>query len=269
MLVKAVATAIVVAAAGRLAARSGPFAAAVAMAIPMNAAPGFLLVILEGHDGPFVADAALASTAGCGAVLVYGALFVRFGHRLRLLSALLVAALGWLALALPIAFLPRSLPVAAALIAAGALVARVVWRRTPPPADRPASVASWRFLLLRGLVLGLTVTIVAKSAGAIGPIVAGLAFAFPLVITSTALVLDVAYGRVLALATVAAVPRTLWVYGAFVLTLHFAATRLGPLGAWLLACGLVVPAATAFTIVALRPGIRGRVAALRHAWASR
>ncbi len=253
LLVRSLATAAAVALAGRLAARGGPLAAALAMAVPLNAGPGFLLVILEGHDGAFVARGALAAIAGAGGVLLFATLYTRLVPRVGLARGFAAAVLGWLALALPIAVLPATLPVALVLIGVGALVARRLWDR-----DRnrdvgvPPAPATWAFLFLRGLVLGTTVTIVARVAGDIGPVAAGLAFAFPLTITTTAVVLELAYGRALSVAAVAAVPRTLWVYVIFCAVLWALAERIGPLAAWWLGIGAAVLATLAMALLFLR-----------------
>lgn len=246
--VRALATALVVAVAGRLAARGGPHAAALVVGLPMNAGPGFLLVIGEGHDADFVARGALVSLSGCGAVLVFIALYARHVERDGLARGLGVAVAGWLCFALPLTLRPGSVLAGAAICAAGAGVA---WRLRPDPraatlGPAPAA-AAWRFLFGRGLVLGLCVALVAHAAATIGPVASGLAFAFPITLTLSAAVLEIAYGRALSVAAVAAVPRTLWCYAAFCAVLWLGATRLGALTAWVLgiAAALVIAAVIA------------------------
>jgi hypothetical protein len=252
--VRALATALVVAVAGRLAARGGPHAAALVVGLPMNAGPGFLLVIGEGHGAGFVARGALVSLSGCGAVLVFIALYARLVVPRGLARGFAAAVAGWLCFALPLTLRPGSIVAGAAICAAGAAVA---WRLHP--AARPAALgpapaaAAWRFLLGRGLVLGLCVALVAKAAATIGPVASGLAFAFPITLTLSAGVLEIAYGRALSVAAVAAVRRTLWCYAAFCTVLWLGATRLGALTAWTL--GIAASLAVAALLAARPPRI--------------
>jgi hypothetical protein len=243
--VRALATALVVAVAGRLAARGGPHAAALVVGLPMNAGPGYLLVIGEGHDADFVARGALVSLSGCGAVLVFIALYARLVPASGLARGLAAAVAGWLCFALPLALRPGSVLAGAAICAVGACVARLLQPASAATVVGPApAAAAWPFLLARGLVLGLSVAVVAHAAATIGPVVAGLAFAFPITLTVSAAVLEVAYGRALSVAAVAAVRRTLWCYAAFCTVLWLGAPRLGSLTAWTLGIGasLVVAA---------------------------
>lgn len=243
--VRALATALVVAVAGRLAARGGPHAAALAVGLPMNAGPGFLLVIGEGHSAGFVARGALVSLCGCGAVLVFIALYARLVVRDGIARGLAAATVGWLCFALPLTLRPGSVLAGATICAVGAAVA---WRLHPAggaDAVGPApAAAAWPFLLGRGLVLGLCVALVATAASTIGPVASGLAFAFPITLTLSAGVLELAYGRALSIAAVAAVRLTLLCYAAFCTVLWLGATRVGALTAWSsgIAASLVVAA---------------------------
>ena len=135
--VRALATALVVAVAGRLAARGGPHAAALVVGLPMNAGPGFLLVIGEGHDADFVARGALVSLSGCGAVLVFIALYARLVVRDGLARGLCVAVAGWLCFALPLTLRPGSALAGAAICAAGAASRGSPARPTRPPLGPP------------------------------------------------------------------------------------------------------------------------------------
>ena len=90
-------------------------------------------------------------------------------------------------------------------------------------------------MLLRGLIAGVVVAGVAAAAGALGPTLAGLAYAFPTTMLAALWVLQRHYGADFTLATMARVPAGIATYAGFCLALHLAAGPLPPLAAWALA----------------------------------
>ncbi len=251
LLASAIGTTLAVTLAGRAGERFGPLGAALAMAFPLNAGPGYLLVIVHGADAAFIERAALVSLAGCGAVLLFTALYVRHVDGRGFRYGVIVSLAGWAALALPLAIVRPTWPAAVALIVVGAALARVFWRSPATASAPPATPPTWSFLIVRGVIVGATVSSVAALAGSLGPVFAGLAFAFPLILLSSAIVLELGYGRGLALASLAAVPRTLWVYGVFCVVLYVTVHPVGPLGAWCAAAGAAVVTAVVTARVAL------------------
>ena len=241
---KASATALAIVLVAKLGERSGALMASVAMTFPMNAGPGFFFVALDQSAG-FVRQGALVGFAGTGAVLAFVAIFVAVARARGFAAGLVAALLAWLAGALVTVALPRSLLSAAGLIAFGALM--VVLLRTgrvvalPHTALRPG----WHLVLLRGLIAGVVVAGVAASAGALGPTLAGLAYAFPTTMLAALWVLQHHYGADFTLATMARVPAGIATYAGFCLALHLAAGPLPPLVAW----GLAVAAAVAIAVL--------------------
>jgi hypothetical protein len=235
--------------------RGGALMASVVMTFPMNAGPGFFFMALA-QPAPFIADAALISFAGAGAVLAFVAVYVRAARAGGFALALGAAVAGWLAFAAITALIPLTLASAAALIALGALI--VVVLRTAGAAGKASTLvrASWQYLLARGLIAGVVIASVAQFAGVLGPTVAGLAYAFPTTMIASMWVLHSRYGSQFALATMARVPAGLVTYGGFCLMLHvIAAAAWPPLGAWTLA------AVAAILIAALRASTSRRRAA--------
>jgi uncharacterized membrane protein (GlpM family) len=239
---KALSTALAVVLVAKLGERGGPLLASVVMTFPMNAGPGFFFVALDQPTG-FVAAGALISFATTGAVLAFVAVYVRIARRAGFAPGLAAAASAWLAGALLTAALPRSLPVAAVLIALGIGLVRLLGTTravaTPPILVR----AGLGFLVFRGLLAGMVVAVVAELAGVLGPTVAGLAYAFPTMMLASLWVLDRQYGPDFALATMARVPGGLSTYASFCLVLHLGAGPLPGLAAWALAVVVAIAVA--------------------------
>ena len=231
---RAGATALAIVLVAKLGERGGALLASVVMTFPMNSGPGFFFIALEQPAG-FVRDSALVSFAGTGAVLAFVAVFVSVARVRSFAAGVGAALLAWLALALLTTALPASVPGAAAAIAPG--VALVVLLRTGRVAALPTTAVrvGWHLLLVRGLLAGLMVASVAEGARALGPTLAGLAFAFPITILASLWMLQHHYGRAFTLAIMARVPAGFATYAGFCLTLHLGAGPLPPLAAWALA----------------------------------
>ena len=241
---KACATALAIVLVAKLGERAGALLASVAMTFPMNAGPGFFFMALE-HSAAFVRQGALVGFAGTGAVLAFVASFVAVARRHGFARGLVCGLLAWLALALVTVLLPRSLLSAALLIALGSGLAVLLRTGRVAALPRTAVRAGWQLVLLRGLIAGLVVAGVAAAAGAIGPTLAGLAYAFPTTMLAALWVLERHYGPEFTLATMARVPAGIATYAGFCLALHLAAGPLPPLAAW----GLAVAAAVAIALL--------------------
>ena len=86
---KALATAAVIVAAGRLAQRAGPVLTSVLITLPVDAGPGFFFIALE-QETPFIHAGALTAFSVTGAVLLFCTAWVhaaRFGGFLLSLAA--------------------------------------------------------------------------------------------------------------------------------------------------------------------------------------
>jgi hypothetical protein len=253
---RASATALAIVLVAKLGERGGALLASVAMTFPMNSGPGFFFIALE-QPAAFVRDSALVSFAGTGAVLAFVATFVGVARARSFASGVGAALLAWLALAVLTLALPPSLPGAAAPIGLG--TALVVLLRTGRVAALPTTAVrvGWHLLLVRGLLAGLMVASVTECARALGPTLAGLAFAFPITILASLWMLRHHYGRAFTLAIMARVPAGFATYAGFCLTLHFAAGPLPPLAAWALAVAAAV-------LIALLRALTGQPARRSH-----
>lgn len=216
---KALATAAVIVAAGRLAQRAGPVLTSVLITLPVNAGPGFFFIALEQPDS-FVRAGALTAFAVTGAVLLYCTAWVhaaRFGGFLLSLTA---AVAAWTAWALATEALPHELPHAVAAVAGGALVAWLLRRRDIGRPPRAAAPAGWWFVTARGLAAGLVVASVATASPWLGPVWSGFLLGFPTMLTASAWMLYGHYGRDFTAATLNAAQPSMVVFSGFCLGLH-------------------------------------------------
>lgn len=247
---KALATASVIVAAGRLAQRAGPVLTSVLITLPVNAGPGFFFIALE-QDAAFVRDGALTAFAVTGAVLLFCTAWVhaaRFGGFALSLAAALTAWAGW---ALATEALPDTVPWAFAAAGGGALLAWLLRRRglVRPGGSRPA--AGWGFVIVRGVVAGLAVAGVATASPWLGPVWSGFLLGFPTTLTASAWMLYGHYGREFTAATLNAAQPSMVVYAGFCLSLHLLAGALPALTAVIVAfSGAAVFAATLAFILA-------------------
>ncbi|MEM7021069.1 MAG: hypothetical protein AAF637_00615 [Pseudomonadota bacterium] len=227
---RAIATALAIVRGARVGEHSRARMASVVITFPMNAGPGFLFMAWD-QSAPFISDAALAGFAGTGAVVAFAAGYVRAAPFGGLSVRLCAGVLCWLALALPMLWLPPTLPSAIGLILLGAVL--VKWLMPPVVAVlTAANRAPWSYLIARGVLAGLVVASVAGAATILGPTLAGLAYAFPTTTIAAVWVLHRRYGPTFAVTVVAGMPGSMASYAGFVLTLYLTSGPLAPLAAW-------------------------------------
>jgi hypothetical protein len=224
---KALATAAVIVAAGRLAQRAGPVLTSVLITLPVNAGPGFFFIALD-QDAAFVSRGALTAFAITGAVLLFCTAWVhaaRFGGFLLSLAA---AVCAWSAWALLTEALPPTVPWAMAGAGGGALLAWLLRRRDIGRPSGGKGAAGWGFVIVRGVAAGLVVAGVATASPWLGPVWSGFLLGFPTTLTASGWMLYGHYGREFTAATLNAAQPSMVVYASFCLALHLIA---GPLPA--------------------------------------
>lgn len=238
---KTAVTATVLTLVSRIAERLGAFMASILMAFPNFAGPGYFFIALEA-PAEFIAEGALLSFAAAGGVLVFMAVYahaIRFG---RLLAPMAIASLAWLVFAAPMAFVEMTLWLAFAAVALGALFARSMQRRFDIYSAPVGKRTPWGFLVFRAVLAGLVVALVATGSQWMGPVLAGIAFGYPVTTGATVWLLTSLYGPKFAAATIQSAQISLVNYGGFCLALHLAALHLPALTAWGVA--ILVPFAT-------------------------
>ena len=242
MLVRALATALLVMCAASLAEALGPFWGALIASLPVSFGPSYLFLSMQ-HDRDFLAASALSSFAANAAT---GLFLIVYGFQAR-------EAPLW-----------RSLGVACAVWLAGSVATRQIdW--TPAaalvlnlmvfgigfylldPADavatgvNPAARRRWYDIPLRGLAIAAFVSVVVITSSALGAQATGVAAVFPVSLISVIVIVHPRLGGMAGSRLAANALRGMLGFGVMLLVLHLTIRPLGITGALPLA--LLVSAA--------------------------
>ncbi|HEV2678721.1 MAG TPA: hypothetical protein VGV37_29605 [Aliidongia sp.] len=262
LIVKIVATASVVVAASIVAERAGPFWGALIACLPVAAGPAYVLLALQADAG-FIRDSALIGVAGNAATGLFILVLHRLAPRRRLVPSLLGAVAAWgIAILVVRQWAPWSMP-------AGVLLNLVVYGGALLMADKATSATTaaasprWFEMPLRAVTVGLLVAGTVTLSRAIGPAATGLAVAFPISMTSLAIVLHRRLGGAAVALVMANSLKAMPGLGLALLILAEAAVPLGVPTA--LALGLLVSIGWSLGLMALRTGLPQRRAARTRA----
>ncbi|WP_207477933.1 hypothetical protein [Arenibaculum pallidiluteum] len=225
---KLVLTAGVVVAVTWLVERLGPRAGGIAVGLPIVLGPGYLFIALE-KPPAYVADASLASLAGLAGVLAFLITHVRIAPASGPVLTLAASILAWGAMGLVMATAQPELPVTAAILAAGFLLARATRGRHDFAARPAAARATPTMMLGRAVPAGLLVAAVAGSSAALGETAAGVLITFPVGLTAVGWIVHRRLGGRLAAATMAAAQTGILGLLGFLLTVHLTAGRIAPM----------------------------------------
>ena len=248
---KIIATAGIVIFLGRLAWSTGPIVTSILLALPLNIGPGLFLISLT-QDNEFIVRAALYGLAGGGAVLVYLTGFIRTAMLGNFYIALLIGLTFWFLMAWPIATSDLSFIDAVLFFCVGTLLVFIFCHKKSTSVKRVASPASWKFLIIRGLVAGCFIAGIVVTAPMTGPAVAGILLSFPTTLFTTGWMLQGHYGLEFVTATYQAASKALVLYAMFcAMTVGLASVVSGPL-AILLSFGSVGALGAVFSFVAIK-----------------
>ncbi len=234
MLIKAVATALLVVAASALAEALGPFWGALIGSLPISAGPAYVFLAMR-HDPDFIAASALSSLAGNAATGLFLIVYAMRAGRMRLWPGLAVAVGTWLAASqatrltgwTPV----TALALNAAVYSAGFVLVRRVERAHVPV--RPALKRHWFELPARGVAVAVFVSAVVLASSVLGPAATGTAAVFPLGFVSLLVIVHARIGGAAAARLAAAALRGMLGFGLALLALHLA------IPAWGVAAALV------------------------------
>ena len=230
LLVKAVATALIVVLASVAAEAAGPFWGGLIISLPIAAGPAYVMLSLQ-HDAGFIAASALGSFTANAATFVLLTVIALLAPRHRRAVVIGGGLAAWLLAVLAIRAIDFSLAGAALLN----LVMIVLALRLTRPAARAPALARgalrrrWFELPLRAALVGLVVASVVTASRALGPGVTGTASVFPVAFTSFAFLVLPRLGGAAAAAVMAGAVRAIPGFALSLLVLHLAAE---PLGAW-------------------------------------
>jgi hypothetical protein len=231
LLVKAVASALIVVLASVVAEAAGPFWGGLIITLPIGAGPAYVMLALQ-HDAAFIADSALSSFTTNAATFVLLTVFALLAPRHRRSVVIAGGLAAWLLAVLAIRAIGVGLAGAVVLNLVMIVLAHLLTR---PPARRAPATASgtlrrrWFELPVRAALVGVVVAIVVTASRALGPSVTGTASVFPVAFTSFAFLVLPRLGGTAAAAVMAAAVRAMPGFALALLALHLCAV---PLGAW-------------------------------------
>lgn len=234
VLVKALATALVVTLASVVAEAAGPIWGALAASLPVSAGPTYVFLAMQ-HDRAFVAASALGGLAANAATMGFLAVYARrAGARLGPHAPSRARVLGpatavWFALALASQHVAWTAATATLLnvgaFALGLRAIRGVPAATPGPDVRVPR--RWFDLPLRAAAVALFVVAVVVASAALGPAATGTAASFPVVFTVVFLVLHARLPGTTRALLAATALRAMGGFGLMLLVLHLAVVPWG------------------------------------------
>ncbi|MBL8382572.1 MAG: hypothetical protein JNM90_05830 [Burkholderiales bacterium] len=200
--VKILFPALTVVSATALAERSGPLLAGIVMAMPVSIGPVYVMLALTAPP-QFVAASAVGSIAANLAVAAFGTVYVLLAPRLPMPASLAAALVAWFGVAASMQHGWHPAAWLLALLGTAALVAATYLTRRALAGRRLlAGAKRWYDLPLRAVFVGCFAAALVTASQAIGPGWTGMFAAFPLVLTSSIVLL---HSRVGAAATAAAI----------------------------------------------------------------
>jgi hypothetical protein len=251
MLVRALATALLVVSASALAEALGPFWGALIGSLPISAGPAYLFLSLQ-HDTGFVAASALSSFAGNAATGLFLIVYALRAGRTTIWRCLAVAVAVWFAASQAtrhIGWTPvTALAANFAVYGAGFVLVRPIERG--PLEIRAPLKRRWFELPARGLAVAVFVSAVVIASSVLGPEATGTAAVFPISLISLFVIVHPRMGGAAAARLAAGALRGMLGFGMMLLALHLAVRPWGAAAA--LATGLAVSAGWSGGLLLLR-----------------
>jgi hypothetical protein len=232
MLVRAVATALLVMCAAALAETLGPFWGALIASLPVSVGPSYLFLSLQ-HDRDFLAASALSSFAANAATALF---LITYGFQARKASlwrSLGVACAVWLVAS--VATRQIDWTPAAALVLN--LVVFGIGFYLLDPADAVAPGASptarrrWYDIPVRGLGIAAFVSVIVIASSMLGAQATGVAAVFPVSLISVIVIVHPRLGGMAGSRLAANALRGMLGFGVMLLTLHLTLRPWGIAGA--------------------------------------
>ncbi|GHE20512.1 hypothetical protein [Halomonas urumqiensis] len=239
LLVKLVATAVVVIGVSVAVGKLGPRLGGIIAGTPIVLGPGYFFMLQE-RPAAFIESAALSTLHALVATLLFSICFVVSAHRMGALASLGLATLCWIPAALLFSLMPGGVLVAVLMYGVVLLVAEAVKRALKLNQPVVVATSGWFDLLLRGLLAGVLVSVATTLAARSGPLLSGMLVGFPVGLFTIGWTLHQRYGADVARATVSAAQQGMLSLVAFgVVTATFASIT-PPLVTFLLSLGASV-----------------------------
>ena len=158
--------------------RTSPFIGGIVLALPIVTAPAYLFLVLL-HPPAFVAEAAQASMATIGAVLLFLVTVIALVRRWPMPLVLVGALAAWCLTGMLIRTVPPGLTSSLLILAAAGAIAWYSGRRVSLTAPAARGRSPFYEIVLRGAAAGFLVIGVTGLADTMGPQVAGIFSSFP------------------------------------------------------------------------------------------
>lgn len=193
LLIKLIATALVVIGVSVTVARLGPRLGGILAGTPIVLGPGYFFMLQE-QSAEFVRAAVLSTLHALVATLLFSSCYVITAVRLGALASLGLATLCWIPAALLFSLLPGGILVAVLLYVAVLIVAEGIRRALDLQQPVVVARSGWFDLLLRGLLAGLMVGVATTLATSSGPVLSGVLVGFPVGLFTIGWTLHQRYG---------------------------------------------------------------------------
>jgi hypothetical protein len=239
LVIKVVFAATVVVSATVLAEKSGPLVAGLIIAMPISVGPTYVMLALTTAPR-FVAESALGSIAANAAVAVFGTVYVLLAQRTPMPVSLSLALAAWFGTAV---LEQRWGPAPGTLVAFSTtmLVAgSVATRRALAGRKLLAGAKRWYDLPLRAAFVGVFAGALVTISELIGPGWTGLLAAFPLVLTTSIVLMHQRVGAAATAAVIATAVQGIVIYPCAFGLLYLFAVSWGVWWAMLACLALIV-----------------------------
>lgn len=228
MLVKALATGLLVVTASAVAEALGPFWGALIASLPVSAGPAYVFLAMQ-HGADFVAASALSSFAANAATGLFLIVYSFVAPRMPPWRGLAIAVTVWLTASLAIhqvEWTPSSAAVLnLAVYGLGfALTARI---RRPDPTPITATRRRRFDLPVRALAVAAFVSSVVAISSLLGPDATGIAAVFPISLISLIVIVRPRIGGAASSLLASSALRSMLGFGLMLLVLHLAARPWG------------------------------------------
>jgi len=239
LLARIVTAAAIVVIASRATERAGPFIGAMIATLPLSTGPVYAFLAMD-HDAQFISDAATASVASTAAIAAFVAAHALAAQRVGTAASLVLATLGWFAVAFVLQLREWSFLEACAIYGGTFALALYGLRRFAGVAQtRPVPRARFD-IPLRAALVACVVVATSFAGNALGPTATGVLATYPVIFTCLVVILQPRCGGAFTASVLVNGLKGLLGFGIALAVLHLAAARMSSAPALLIALAVAV-----------------------------
>lgn len=209
--IKVACVAGVVIAATTVAEKSGPLVAGLIIAMPISVGPTYVMLALTASP-QFIAASALGSIAANAAVAVFGTVYVLLSGRVSMPVSLTLALAAWFGVAWIEESTSSGAGVLLALCTATLIAGTLLTRHALAGRKLLAGAKRWYDMPVRAAFVGVFAGTLVTASNAIGPAWTGLLAAFPIVLSSSIVLMHPRVGAAATAAVIATAIQGLVIY---------------------------------------------------------